>query len=102
MYDLSPGITMRSTIPAYSYRHGLNFIPGIVKTRIDCYSGISNPLLIVMAPGNVSLHVSVISKNTNAIYMSMIYAIIKNDDLISTFPNVEMCIENVSTNDSDK
>lgn len=51
MYDLSPGITMRSTIPAYSYRHGLNFIPGIVKTRIDCFSGISNPLLIVMAPG---------------------------------------------------
>src|SRR6218665_3821496 len=50
MYDLSPGITMRSTIPAYSYRHGLNFIPGIVKTRIDCYSGISNPSLIVMAP----------------------------------------------------
>src|SRR6218665_1030123 len=49
MYDLSPGITMRSTIPAYSYRHGLNFIPGIVKTRIDCYSGISNPWLIVMA-----------------------------------------------------
>src|SRR6218665_3229350 len=51
MYDLSPGITMRSTIPAYSYRHGLNFIPGIVKTRIDCYSGISNSSLIVMAPG---------------------------------------------------
>src|SRR6218665_2349879 len=51
MYDLSRGITMRSTIPAYSYRHGLNFIPGIVKTRIDCYSGISNPSLIVMAPG---------------------------------------------------
>src|SRR6218665_457446 len=50
MYDLSPGITMRSTILAYSYRHGLNFIPGIVKTRIDCYSGISNPSLIVMAP----------------------------------------------------
>src|SRR6218665_4091399 len=50
MHDLSPGITMRSTIPAYSYRHGLNFIPGIVKTRIDCYSGISNPSLIVMAP----------------------------------------------------
>src|SRR6218665_546649 len=50
MYDLSPGITMRSTIPAYSYRHGLNFIPGIVKTRIDCYSGISNPSLIVMVP----------------------------------------------------
>src|SRR6218665_2839436 len=23
MYDLFPGITMRSTIPAYSYRHGL-------------------------------------------------------------------------------
>src|SRR6218665_2516428 len=54
MYDLSPGITMRSTIPAYSYRHGLNFIPGIVKTRIDCYSGISNPSLIVMAPGVLS------------------------------------------------
>src|SRR6218665_4156261 len=51
MYDLSQGITMLSTIPAYSYRHGLNFIPGIVKTRIDCYSGISNPSLIVMAPG---------------------------------------------------
>src|SRR6218665_3849455 len=51
MYDLSLGITMRSTIPANSYRHGLNFIPGIVKTRIDCYSGISNPSLIVMAPG---------------------------------------------------
>src|SRR6218665_1042082 len=49
MYDLSPGITMRSTIPAYSYRHGLNFIPGIVKTRIDCYSGISNPSLIEVA-----------------------------------------------------
>src|SRR6218665_2147237 len=49
MYNLSPGITMRSTIPAYSYRHELNFIPGIVKTRIDCYSGISNPSLIVMA-----------------------------------------------------
>src|SRR6218665_935634 len=55
MYDLSPGITMRSTIPAYSYRHGLNFIPGIVKTRIDCYSGISNPSLIVMAPGVLQL-----------------------------------------------
>jgi len=34
--------------------------------------------------------------------MSMIYAMVKKDDLISTFPNVEMCIENVSTNDSDK
>src|SRR6218665_668200 len=50
MYDLFPGITMRSTIPAYSYRHGLNFIPGIVKTRIDCYSGISYLSLTVMAP----------------------------------------------------
>src|SRR6218665_895983 len=56
MYDLSPGITMRSTIPAYSYRHGLNFIPGIVKTRIDCYSGISYPSLIVMAPGVIYVH----------------------------------------------
>jgi len=34
--------------------------------------------------------------------MSMIYAMIKNDDLISTFSNVEMCIENVSTNAIDK
>ena len=34
--------------------------------------------------------------------MSMTYAMIKNDDLISIFPNVEMYIENVSTNDSDK
>src|SRR6218665_638895 len=61
MYYLSPGITMRSTIPAYSYRHGLNFIPGIVKTRIDCYSGISSPSLIVMAPGVAHYHVQTTS-----------------------------------------
>jgi len=32
----------------------------------------------------------------------MIYVMIKNDDLMSTFSNAEMCIENVSTNDIDK
>src|SRR6218665_4204228 len=51
MYDLSLRITIRPAIPAYSYRHGLNFIPGIVKTRIHCYSGITYPSPIVMAPG---------------------------------------------------
>src|SRR6218665_1547976 len=49
MYDLYPVITMRPTKPAYSYRHGLNFVLGIVKTRIDCYSGITYPSPIVMA-----------------------------------------------------
>src|SRR6218665_3053113 len=48
VYALSPGITMRLAIPAYSYRHGLNFILGIVKTRIGCSSGITYPSLIVM------------------------------------------------------
>src|SRR6218665_2371297 len=51
VYALSPGITMRLAIPAYSYRHGLNFILGIVKTRIGCSSGITYPSLIVMGPG---------------------------------------------------
>src|SRR6218665_3184458 len=51
VYALSPGITMRLAIPAYSYRHGLNIILGIVKTRIGCSSGITYPSLIVMGPG---------------------------------------------------
>src|SRR6218665_3194102 len=55
VYALSPGITMRLAIPAYSYRHGLNFILGIVKTRIGCSSGITYPSLIVMGQGHRNL-----------------------------------------------